>query len=158
MKQYQFSLKDECMKELPSMKEPKKIYQGALWQPRSLGSYLCPYCGYSSSTSVQQMAHHCILDDYNKHIASLQSIPVPKDYLSSFIDGKIYNEDEFEICKYQGETFAVSIPKQKVDDTGLPLFNLGFEIKFIKNELLPPNTAMVSKDIYEILKNNYQNK
>lgn len=137
MKQYQFSLKDECMKELPSKLEPNHTeWEGGIDSP----FYVDLWSGYQ------------------KHLASLQSIPVPKDYLSSFIDGKIYNEDEFEICKYQGETFAVSIPKQKVDDTEPPLLNLGFEIKFIKNELLPANTAMVSKDIYEILKNNYQNK
>lgn len=67
---------------------------------------------------------------------------------------KLWNDNHDE----KGNLIKSAIPKQKVDDTEPPLLNLGFEIKFIKNELLPPNTAMVSKDIYEILKNNYQNK
>lgn len=129
MKQYKFNLEKECMEELPSPES--NILSKVVANPKSISNVV-------------------------NHFIDLQSIPVPKKYLSSFIDGKVYNEDEFEICKYQGETYAVSIPKQKVDDTEMHFLNLGFEIKFIKNELLPPNTAMVSKDIYEILKNKYQ--
>lgn len=97
MKQYKFSLKDECMKELPSMEEPKKLYGRESWQPPVIGSYICSYCGYHSSTAIHDMKHYCIYDKYEEHLASLQSIPVLKKYLSSFTDGKIYNEYEFEI-------------------------------------------------------------
>lgn len=123
MKQYQFSLKDECMRYVPNFFDVTK-----------------------------------------------EEIPVPKAYLSSFTDGKIYNESEFTVgfdcavyslgCCSGGNELCdkchIAIPKQKVDNNELSLLNLGFEIKFIKNELLPANTAMVSKDIYEMLKNNYQ--
>lgn len=71
MKQYQFSLKDECMKELPSMEEPK--------------------------SDLHFVEHGLSKLRYKEHLASLQSIPVLKKYLSSFTDGKIYNEYEFEI-------------------------------------------------------------
>lgn len=97
MKQYKFSLKDECMKELPSMEEPKKLYGYESWQAPVIGSFICSYCGYHSSTALHAMEHDCIYDDYKKHLASLQSIPVPKEYLNQFEDDKVYNEDEFEI-------------------------------------------------------------
>ena len=111
MKQYKFSLKDECMKELPALKEPQrsdKKYLGlAGWE-----NYFKEYLKW-----------------FYLEANNLQSIPVPKEHLSSFTDGKIYNEDEFEICNYQGETFAVSIIKQKVNDT-----ELWIEVLKIANE------------------------
>ena len=102
MKQYKFSLKDEAMKELSSMKEPKKFTAPeSLWSDTQLDIY------YGN------------LHEYKKHLASLQSIPVPKEYLNQFEDGKVYNEEEFEICKYQGETFVVPTTSEPIKDEEL---------------------------------------
>lgn len=112
MKQYQFSLKDECMKELPSPES--NILSKVVANPKSISNVV-------------------------NHFIKLQSIPVPKEYISSFTDGKIYNEDEFykqgivwditndcELKTYGNEldwtkyeVRKVAIPKQKIDDTEL---------------------------------------
>jgi hypothetical protein len=78
MKQYKFSLNDECM--------------------------------------IEEVGYHPNFFDVDK-----EEISVPKEFLSSFIDDKIYNEDEFEIISYKNHSqkFVAPIPKQKVDDTEL---------------------------------------
>ena len=102
MKQYQFNLKDECMKELPSMKEPKS------------------YTGHPDNDH-EIILYINRLAEYEKHLASLQLIPVPKGYLNQFIDEKIYDEVEIN--------WRMKYPEQKVDDT-----ELWIEVLKIANE------------------------
>lgn len=84
MKKYKFSLKDECMKELPSMVMPIAAYTSD---------------GYVKDDLSKELLINA--NEYNNHIASLQSIPVPEEYINQFEDGGVYNEDQFEVrCNY----------------------------------------------------------
>jgi len=112
MKQYKFSLKDERMKELPLYENPDEI---------------------KDLINVDYYNHKKQL--YECQLKSLQSIPVAKEYLNQFEDGKIYSEDEFQIKTIVDEEgrqnqlrkgncivrnyIRTAIPKQKVDDTEL---------------------------------------
>lgn len=75
MKQYRFSLKDECMKD---------------------------ELDYSKS-------------NYRKNKSNLKLIPVLKEILSEFVDGKIYNEYEIEFKSFDNRQFC--FPKYRVEDT-----------------------------------------
>lgn len=89
MKQYQFSHKDECMNEIPSMPPP--------------GGYTGhPDNNHEINLYIQRRR------EYDNHLASLKSIPVPKEYLNQFIDEKIYDETEIN--------WHMKYPQQKVDD------------------------------------------
>lgn len=100
---YQFSLKDECMNELPFMREPDHTK----WVDGMDSSY-----------------YKDLMERYKKNLASLKSIPVPEEFLNQFEDGKVYDESEFEIKEeinsdfaYQYDVKKFAIPKHKVEDT-----------------------------------------
>ena len=103
------------LKEQPSI--PKPVQRFNLKEDSReiiYGRFICSYCGYQSTTSIHAMKHHCVVDDYEAHLAGLRELPIMGSHSWSVAD-KLFEGVDFKIITSpSGAAWIISKHVEKI--------------------------------------------